>query len=51
MTKQELIEALKKCAAMSDNENAHIQADQLLLDFIGDDEIRQAFNSILRWHA
>lgn len=50
MTKDELIEALESYANY-DNETAHIMADDALLDYINDDEIRKAFNAIDKWYA
>lgn len=34
-----------------DPEDAHMEADKLLLDLIEDDEIRTAFNQIQKWYA
>ena len=51
MTKAELIEKLKKLSEMRDSEQAHIDADKLLLDFIGDPEIKDAFDDIPKWYA
>jgi hypothetical protein len=38
-------------AARSDPEEGHIAADEALLDYIGDPEITQAFESIGKWYA
>lgn len=35
----------------SDPESAHAQADQLLVEFINDEEITEAFNALGRWYA
>ncbi len=51
MTKQELIEKLKELAKSSDTEEAHGGADQLLIDFINDEEITEAYDSIKKWYA
>lgn len=52
MTKQELIEELKKLQQSDDPEVAHMEADNLLLEFIDDDEeVSEAFNSIEMWYA
>ena len=42
------LEALKK---MRDVEVAHVTADGLLIKYIGDDEIANAFKEIPRWYA
>lgn len=53
MTKEELIEELKSLieASWSDAENAHSKADELLLRFIDDEEVSEAFNGIERYYA
>lgn len=53
MSKQELIDKLKGLMDKHDNdrETAHIAADELLLDWINDSEIREAYNSFEKWHA
>jgi hypothetical protein len=53
MTKAELLEKLKACQVLSedDEEVAHANADDLLLEFISDPEITVAFESIKRWYA
>ena len=51
MDEKELIKKLKK---LQDNQNAelsHIEADDLLLDFIDNDEIRKAFDNIGKWYC
>ena len=50
MTKTELIEKLNKCNEL-DTETAHSQADDLLLEYIGDNEISHAYNQIDKWYA
>jgi len=35
----------------ADPEQGHIDADEALLDYIGDDEVRQAFYDIDKWYA
>ncbi len=53
MTREEAIEKLK--AILTDDElseeQGHIQADKVLLDLIGDNEITQGFTSIRKWYA
>lgn len=52
MTKDELVAKLNAIAAANDDpEEDHHWADELLLDFIDDDEVRQAFLRITRWYA
>jgi len=53
MTKQELIERLNKDKERSsgDTEAAHIDADVALLEWIDDEEIKEAFFAIERWYA
>lgn len=34
-----------------DRENAHMKADQVLLDYIGDDEISEIFDDVHKWYA
>lgn len=51
MSKEELIAELKLCRQDSDVEYAHIRADDLLIKFINDDEIEDAYNSIPKRYA
>lgn len=51
MSKQELIAALKECAENGDAEMAHEVADQLLIVYINDQDIKDAFESIKKWYA
>ncbi len=51
LTKAELIERLKTLATCDDPEFAHGEADQLLLDFIHDEEIAAAFMAVEKWYA
>lgn len=55
MTKEELIEGLKKCTLSGDPEDHHLVADQLLVDFIcdvlGDRDVQEAFDNIEKWYA
>lgn len=48
-------EAIKRFREMKDNdedpEGAHIEADNILLDLVGDDELREAFRAIPKWYA
>lgn len=52
LTKTQLLEQLKSIHAQSrDPEGDHVNADQLLLDYINDPEITQAFELIDKWYA
>ena len=53
MSKEELIAALKELLNddSRDMEANHVDADELLLKFIDDDEIRQAFESIEKYYS
>lgn len=49
--KHELIDELKALRESSDPEAAHMRADEALLDYIADDDIREVFTSVSRWYA
>jgi hypothetical protein len=51
MSKEELIAQLKLCQQDRDTECAHIRADELLIEFINDDEIEAAYNKVSKWYA
>ncbi len=53
MTKSELIEKLKSLAELSehDEERAHGEADEVLLQYINDPDVSEAFEKIDRWYA
>lgn len=53
MTKDDLIQKLIDIANNKDKDTEwnHIMADELLLDYIGDDDIRSAFELIDKWYA
>lgn len=52
MTKEEeLIQKLKDLQDERDLEGRHITADELLLDYIGSDAVREAFDAIDKWYA
>lgn len=51
MTKEQLLEELTACAAMSDKEAAHSAADFALLRFINDPDISKAFTDLKLWYA
>lgn len=51
MTKTELIARLKACAENGDTESAHCDADDLLIGFINDPKITEAYESVPKWYA
>ena len=51
MNKEELIEKLKKCEEDGDTESAHVEADDLLIEYINDPDIRKAYNDIGKWYS
>lgn len=51
MNKQELIEKLKELHSSVDYEIAHIEADNLLIEYINDEDIMKAFEQVPRWYA
>jgi len=51
MTKEELIIKLKILAERGLPEEDHLDADELLLEYIGDPEIQIAFDNILKWYS
>jgi hypothetical protein len=50
MSRDELLDALRELRG-GDPEGGHAEADRLLLRFIGDDEITEAFEAIEKWYA
>lgn len=56
MTKDELLTKLqdlrfKGIALAYDPEDSHAAADKLLLDYINDEQIADAYNNIEKWYA
>lgn len=51
INKEELIDLLIIQAQNVDSEEAHGKEDDLLLEFIDDAEITEAFKSVVRWYA
>lgn len=51
MTKAELLAKLKAIREQSDREAAHADADDALLDYINDAEVRAAYDAIEKWYA
>lgn len=51
MTRDEALEKLRALHGPGDEEINHAVADQILLAFIGDAEIIEAFDAIRKWYA
>jgi hypothetical protein len=51
MTKEELIEKLKELHGSTDPEMSHSCADDLLLDYIGDEDVDAAYRAVPAWYA
>lgn len=51
ITKAEALEALRELRTESDREQAHAEADGILLMLIADKEITDAFHAIPKWYA
>lgn len=51
LSKAQLLKKLEKCAKSRDAESAHGDADTLLLDYIDDEEITEAYDRIDKWYA
>lgn len=53
MEKEQLIKRLNEIAELSsgDPEVAHSQADDLLIEYIGDEKVKEAFENIDKWYA
>ncbi len=51
MTIEELVEKLVALQANDDHEFAHIDADDLLLEYINDQRVTEAFNAIDKWYV
>ena len=51
MTKQELIKALKKLHHGGDVEALHGSADDLLIEYIADADIKSAYDAVFKWYA
>ena len=50
MEKEELLKKLKKLYKVTDPAKDHIEADKLLLEFINDKEVTEAYNAIYKWY-
>jgi hypothetical protein len=50
MTKEELVLKLKECNELG-TEDGHMEADELLIEFINDPDVKKAFNDLSKWYA
>ena len=50
MTKADLLSRLTALAADENPEEAHPRADEALLEFINDAEVRVAYDAITKWY-
>jgi hypothetical protein len=50
MDKSDLIEKLRELENNADPEIAHNEADRLLVEFIDDEEVEEAFDKIKKWY-
>lgn len=51
MTRDELLSKLRSLQGSTDPEMSHSEADKLLLAYIGDEEIAEAFDAVPAWYA
>lgn len=52
MSKEQLIEKLLELAELNaDQEASHLKADDLLLEYIDDERVTEAFENIEKWYA
>lgn len=52
MTKEELIEALQRVVTKDgDEEDWHVAADDLILSYINDEKVSEAYHRIPKWYA
>lgn len=51
ITKEELIRKLNELAEDDDYEMTHAEADDLLLLYLNDEEIKEAYDSVGKWYA
>lgn len=51
MTIETLIKELKALADSRDTEVAHYRADELLIEFINNPEVKETFDNIKKWYA
>jgi len=51
ISKEQAIEQLRKASKRKDIEGAHVEADLILLDLIGDEEVRVAYKQIVKAYS
>jgi hypothetical protein len=51
VTKEELVTQLKNLSKINDVEQAHVLADRLLLEYINNTEVKEAFHKIEKWYT
>ena len=51
MTREELLMRLAECARNPDREVAHIEADEAVLEYVGDADVTAAFDAFEKWYA
>ena len=51
MTREELIEKLQSLEEDTDFELTHQEADELLIQYINDPEVTEAYDALLKWYA
>jgi len=51
MNKTELLQKLKDLSESYDTEGAHVRADEAIIEYINDVEIKSAFEEIEKWYA
>jgi hypothetical protein len=50
-TRDELLTKLRELAKGGDTEAVHCDADDLLIEYINDPEIEEAYNAVPKWYA
>lgn len=51
MTRERLLQLLNQLSLSKTPEEDHLTADQLLLEYINDNEISEAFDNIRKWYS
>lgn len=49
--KLKAIEGKKRTEKFYDSENGHVEADGLLIEFINDRDIKEAYDEVEKWHS
>jgi hypothetical protein len=50
LSKEELLNILRKCQDDDSHDDAHIRADNALIEFINDGDIKDAYEKIYKWY-